>query len=173
MYVYTATLNTDANWRLALAVQFKNWIKPLQLWPSALPKGAQGGDQEWGALCSGKTGRLGLQIVRYFQEKILWVQFLHLPASRKALKSYIVTSDPMTSSNLHETSNNLLQNVCLTASFPHHQNHIYTDLPPYLLEQFLRTIWNSASWAIVLILPQIKFNSQLSCCAFFFLVNSV
>ena len=39
-------------------------------------KGVQGRDQEWGTLCSGKTGRADFQIVRYFQEKILWFQFL-------------------------------------------------------------------------------------------------
>ena len=36
------------------------------------PKEVQGGDQEWGTLClAGKTGRTGLQTVRYFQEKIV------------------------------------------------------------------------------------------------------
>ena len=45
------------------------------------------------ALCAlGKTGRTGLQMVRYFQEKILWAQFLHLLISRKALKSFMVIS---------------------------------------------------------------------------------
>ena len=34
-------------------------------------------------------------------------------------------------------------------------------LPP------LRVFWNAVSWAAVLILPQIKLNSQLSRCAFF------
>ena len=34
--------------------------------------------------------------------------------------------------------------------------------------QFLRAIWNAVSQATVLILPQIKLNSQLSHCAFFF-----
>ena len=34
-------------------------------------KGVQGGDQEKGTLCSEKTGRTGLQAVRYFQEKFL------------------------------------------------------------------------------------------------------
>ena len=33
--------------------------------------------------------------------------------------------------------------------------------------EFHRAIWNAVSQAIVLILPQIKFNSQLSCCTFF------
>ena len=35
------------------------------------------------------------------------------------------------------------------------------------LEQFLRALWNAVSWAIVLILPQIKLNLQLSHCAFY------
>ena len=56
-------------------------------------KGFQGGDQEWGTAL-GKTGRTSLQIVRYFQEKILWAKFLHLLISRKALKSLMVTSAP-------------------------------------------------------------------------------
>ena len=37
--------------------------------PQHTLSGAQGGDQEWGALCSGKTGRTGLQIVRYFRRR--------------------------------------------------------------------------------------------------------
>ena len=45
-------------------------------------KGIQGGEQKWGTLCSGgETGRTGLQIIRYFQELILWAQFLYLPIS--------------------------------------------------------------------------------------------
>ena len=35
------------------------------------------------------------------------------------------------------------------------------------LEQFLRAIWGAVSWAIVLTLPQIRLNSQLSQCVFF------
>ena len=54
---------------------------------------AQGGDQEWGTLCAGKTGRTGLQIVRYFQ-KILCAQFLHLLIPGTTLKSFMVMSAP-------------------------------------------------------------------------------
>ena len=44
------------------------------------------------ALCAlGKTGRTGLQIVRYFQELILWTQFLCRLTSRKTLKSMVIT----------------------------------------------------------------------------------
>ena len=47
------------------------------------------------ALCAlGKTGKTGLQIVRYFQEPILWAHFLYLLLSRKALKSFMVMSAP-------------------------------------------------------------------------------
>ena len=35
------------------------------------------------------------------------------------------------------------------------------------LDQFLRAIWGADSWTVVLILPQIKLHSQLSCFAFF------
>ena len=42
------------------------------------------------------------------------------------------------------------------------------DLPPSAsLEQSFRVIWGIASLASVLILPQIKLNSQLSNCASF------
>lgn len=34
-------------------------------------------------------------------------------------------------------------------------------------EQFPTAVWNAVSWAIILILPQIKVNSQLWHCAFF------
>ena len=48
---------------------------------------------------------------------------------------------------------------------------LYVDRPPTApLEQSLRAICGAASWAAVLILPQIKLNSQLSHCASF-LVN--
>ena len=47
------------------------------------------------ALCAlEKTGRPGLQIVRYFWEKILWALLLHLPITRKTLKSFAVMSTP-------------------------------------------------------------------------------
>ena len=45
-----------------------------------------------------------------------------------------------------------------------HQNLIYWLSPTAALEQSLRAIWDAASQAAVLILPQIKFNSQLSSC---------
>ena len=47
------------------------------------------------------------------------------------------------------------------------QNLIYWLSPTAALEQSLRAIWDAASWAAVLILPQIKLNSQLSSCTSF------
>ena len=57
-------------------------------------KGVQGGEQKWGTLCSGKTGRTSLWIVRIFQESILCTQFLYLLTSGKTLNSFMVTSIP-------------------------------------------------------------------------------
>ena len=51
---------------------------------------------------------------------------------------------------------------------PLHQNLIYWLSPTAALEQSLRAIWDAASQAAVLILPQIKLNSQLSSCTSFF-----
>ena len=51
---------------------------------------------------------------------------------------------------------------------PLHQNLIYWYSLTTSLEQFLGAIWSAISQAAVLILPQVKFNSQLSCCASFF-----
>ena len=50
---------------------------------------------------------------------------------------------------------------------PLHQNLIYGLSPTAALEQSLRAIWDAASWAAVLILPQIKLNSQLPSCTSF------
>lgn len=123
-------------------------------------------------LCAlGKTGRTGLQIVGYFQGKILWAQFLHLLISRKALKSFLVISAPMASSNLHETSSNLLWNACLTACTPLHPSHLFADLSPY----FFGASFSELSEMLppgrptALILPQEKLNLQLSFCVFCFL----
>ena len=56
-------------------------------------KGAQGADQGWGTLCSEKNWQ-NRSSDRYFQETISWAQFLHLLISRKALKSFTMTSAP-------------------------------------------------------------------------------
>ena len=50
---------------------------------------------------------------------------------------------------------------------PLYQNLVYWLSPTATLEQCLRAIWDAASWASVLILPQIKLNTELSSCASF------
>ena len=49
-----------------------------------------------------------------------------------------------------------------------HQNLIYWLFPTVASEQILRAIWDAASWAAILISPQIKLNSQLSSRTSFF-----
>ena len=55
---------------------------------------------------------------------------------------------------------------------PLHQNLIYWLSPTATLEQSLRAIWDAAFRAAVLILLQIKLNSQLSSCTSF-LIDSI
>ena len=84
------------NYKLALSLCLYKYIPSC--WPSTHSERSSGIRKE--ALCVlGKTGIVGLQIVRYFQEKILWAQFLHLLISRKVLKSFMVILLLVTSSN--------------------------------------------------------------------------
>ena len=75
----------------------------------------------------------------------------------------------MTISWLAENFCQKKQKMCLIAcTSPSPKSHIYWPYAPSpTLEQFLRAIWEAVSQAIVLILFQIKLNSQLSYCAFF------
>lgn len=112
-------------------------------------------------LCAlGKTVRTNLQILRYFQEKTVWAQF---PASFHIYKCTKITNGDIYSSCLAPS---LCQNVCLSMLISPHQNHVYWPSP--LCWTVPQTCWGPVSCAIVLILLPIKFNLQLSCCAFFF-----
>ena len=59
--------------------------------------------------------------------------------------------------------------VLHSIEIPIHQNLIHWLSPTAALEQFLRAIWVATSLTAVLILPQIKLNSQLSSCTSFFI----
>ena len=58
-------------------------------------KGVQGEDQEKGTLCSGKTGRTGLQIDT-FRGKFYEPSFFHLPILRACLVAQMVKNSPAT-----------------------------------------------------------------------------
>ena len=92
---------------------------------------------------------------RYFQELISWSQSLHPFISRKSLNPFTTSRKPFVKWVLDWTELLL------------HQNLIYWPSPTAALEQALRAIWDMASRAAVLILPQIKLNSQLSSCTSF------
>ena len=125
----------------------------------------------------GKTGRTGLQIVKYFQELILGAQYplyplyiyiyiypLHPLVSRKALKSFMVMTAPCDYQKPQETSRNLLEIYVFDRMYSPFTKIAYIlTFPPISLGQFLRAL----SQASVLILPQIKLNLQLSRSAFF------
>ena len=100
----------------------------LQLLTFNTPWRSEGREKKWGTLCSRKTAKTSLQIVRYTQELILWAQFLYLLISRKVLKFFMVQIVSHDWQKLHKTSRNSKINVCLIV----YKNHIYTIFPPYL-----------------------------------------
>ena len=108
------------------------------------------------ALCAlGKTGRTGLQMVRYFQElSSCFSSYL-----RKALKSF------MEMTALCESQKTCKKYVLdCTYSSTKIRTVLTSPHPPPL---WSRTSQNAVSWFIVLILIQIKFNSKFSHCALF------
>ena len=118
----------------------------------------------------GETGRAVLQTVKYLQEPILWIQPLYLLISRKALKTIhgdiCFSRLAITFMRLAETckkKKNVLD--CMYSLFTK-ITYILT-FPSVPLEQYRRAILNVVSLAIVLILPQVKLNLQLSFCATF------
>ena len=71
------------------------------------------------ALCTwGKTCRTGLQIARYFQEPILWAQFLYLLISTKALNPSWWPLFRVTSKSFMRLAGTFWKNMCLTAHIP-------------------------------------------------------
>ena len=137
----THFLNTRASYKLAFTKSTANdwttnWHVPststrIKSWAAAAAdfqhplKRAQA-ENRYDPLCVlGKTGRTGLQIVRYLQ-RILWAQFLHLLIIRKMLTSLWWHLLPMTSSKPLTKCE-----LDCTELFP---EIIYdTDLPPCLL----------------------------------------
>lgn len=148
------------NWRLAFAIWlYKDWITShCSCCPSTPPERSSMWRSEvrHSMLWENRKNRSS---DIYIQE-ILWAQFLRLLISRKALKCFMVTSAP------HDQQQPSAKCILDCMHLPLHQNHIFTDLSPYLFGEVFQSFWNAASWAMVLILSQIKFNSQLSYCAF-------
>ena len=105
----------------------------------------------------GKSGRRSLQI-DIFRRRFYEFKFLHILISRKALKSLrrhllLVTSSDLLPKHVLHCTYSPSPKSCVMLTSP-------TSLDPFPRE--------TVSWAIVLILLQIKCNSQLSICAFFF-----
>ena len=123
----------------------------------------------------GKAGRTGLQMVRYFQEPILWDQFWYLLICIKALKSFMVMTVPHDQKSFRKLVESFWKNIGLIAYIlPSPKSHIHWPFPPASLEQFLRATWDGFSQAATLILPPIKLNSNshIVFCFFFFSVQT-
>ena len=156
------------NWHLpSTSTRIKSWTVGAADLQHPLQR-VQGGDQKWRrhSVLWEKWQNRSASIVRYFQEKILRAQFLHLLISRKSTK--IINSDICSL----QWAVSLCQNVFSAACTPLTRNIYDTDLLPISLELFLRATWVARSQAIVLILPQMKLDPQLSHCASVFAANT-
>ena len=79
---------------LILAIKLdKDWVLATAIADFHTLKGIQGGDQEKGTLCSGKTARTGLQIDN-FRGKFYESCFFHLPILRASLVAQMVKNLP-------------------------------------------------------------------------------
>ena len=93
---YSLLSETIMSWRLALGIcLYMDWfMSHSNYWPSTPPERSSGWRSGVRHSELWENWWTDLYIVRYFQEKILWTQFLHLLITRKALKSFMVMSVP-------------------------------------------------------------------------------
>ena len=128
-----------------------------------------------GDVGSGENWQPGLQLVRYYQELILWAQFLYLLISRKVLNPSWWRLFIVTSRKLHETNRNLLEKyvlVCIYSPFTI-ITHILTFLLPCLFgavsQSYLRCCLLGCSPHFA---PNKTKLATLMLCFFFFLFLS-
>ena len=98
-------------YKLTLAIYLYTWAAATAHLQHPL-KGVQGGDQEWNTVLWENCHNRSLD--SYFQETILWAQFLHLvvsaaAAAAKSLQSYPTLCDPTDSSPPGSTIPGILQ----------------------------------------------------------------
>ena len=86
----------------------------------------------------GKRGRTGLQIVRCFQKKILWVQFFYLLIPRRAVTAFMVkTAHHDKYSPSRDQQKPSAKNICLIVCTPlSPKSHIYWHFPLLLRRRF-------------------------------------
>ena len=121
----------------------------------------QGGEQNWGTLCSGENWQ-NRSVDRYFQELILWVQFLYLLISRNALKFFMVMTIPC---DYQESSAKNMWLVACTPPSP--KLHISWPSPLPLWSNFSKlSEMLSPKLHLALISSPKKLNLQLSHCSF-------
>ena len=141
-------------------------------WPSTAPERSSGWKAEMRHSVRGEK-LAGLQI-DIFKEPILWAQFLYHLLISKITK--ILHGDDcslwLAESFKRQKPSGKYILYSMWYSFTK-ITYILTYLQLTSLEQFPRVIWDAVSWSAVLILPQIKFNSNLSCCVFFKAVITV
>ena len=127
-------------------------------------KGVQDGEQEWACLCSGKTWQ-NRSSDRYFQKLIVWAQFLYCLISRKALKSFMVMTDPCDEQKSPAKKKKKCVLECMSSPFA---KVMYILTFPCLFGKVSQRYLRCCPQANILIWPQIKLNLQLPRWEFFF-----
>lgn len=139
-------------------------------------EGVQGGDQEWDTLCSGKTGRTGLQIIRIFRGRFYEPHpCISLYLEKKSIKSVMATSVPR-NQQWHSRDQQQPSIRCVldcTYLFLH-QNHICTNISPRLFgavfQSYLKSCLLGYSPRFA---PNKTFLSNFRCCIVCIFFDSV
>ena len=114
------------------------------------------------ALCAwGKTGRIGIKILRYFQDLISWAQFLNLLISSKSTKTLHGDKYSLWLAESLKRLAEMSRKICaLLHILSLYENHIYWPPPPRLFgavsQNYMKCFFLSCSSHFA----QIKLNSQ-------------
>ena len=149
------------DWTIAFAICLYGDRTPCSYncWPSTTPMGAQGGMRH--SVLQGILWDRSLGSWMFLGTDFMISIFAssHMEGNIKSLHGDIRSS---------WLTKNLLNNDCLMVLNSPFTETLYIDLPPLPLWSSLSELSDTASWAMVLILPQIKLNSLLSSCTSFF-----
>ena len=106
----------------------------------------QSGDQEWGTLSSGKTGRTGFQIVRCFIDFMSPILASPIKKKHENPSWWLMA---VTNSNLHETSSKLCKMRAWLHGPPLLPLWLRYWYSPFQLFGAVFQSWNTAFWAVV------------------------
>ena len=161
--VLTKSLANDWTTKAFAICLYRDWTPCCySCWPSIIPEGVQGGVRHSVLQGIRWDGILDSWMFLGTNFMVWIIASPHIQRSTKSLHGDIRSSW-------------LTKPFCKMSASLHWNPpspKLYISTFPPVVGSSLRAIWDAASWAAVLILPQIKLNSQLSSCTSFFLVHT-